>query len=256
MTTRGIHVTWHRRLLMIAVGASLVGHVAVLGVQALLSWWGGFSPELRRTKLIYDREPVQSTSEWTREESFQPQARLKALERSMTATIPSAIGGDRRAGGGQEHRLAFGTLTPELSSVSGVRDAAGGTWSGAWSDSSVWATAVDLTNIGAVAQGDPVLLSYFGAIREQIQRTANTEVRLSVSEVAAQAGTVYVGFVIRRNGELQSSAVMSERSKASPQLGKIALRIVQASSPFLPFPPSFNESSKAIIVPIEFTLGS
>ena len=35
------------------------------------------------------------------------------------------------------------------------------------------AAVVDLTNLTEAAQGDPVLLSYFGAIRERIQRSAN-----------------------------------------------------------------------------------
>jgi hypothetical protein len=241
--------TWEDKLLGIAIGVSLAVHAAVLGVQLLLYGLGLFSTADRRIKLIYDRKPIETASAWTKEEAFQPKARLKELSGPTTITVPGSSGGGAGFGGGRD--IVFGVSKP--ASSSGVEGELGSGWARTWSRNEVWATAVDLTDLTAASQGDPVLLSYFGAIREQIQRTANAKTWVLAENLAS--GTIYVGFVLERTGELRSASVVSERSLASPQLGKVALQIIQASSPFLPFPPSFKESSKAIIVPLEFALG-
>ncbi len=116
-----------------------------------------------------------------------------------------------------------------------------------------WAGAIDLTDLTTASQGNPVLYSYFGAIREQIQRTANG--RVWFPKEIADAGIIYVGFILDRSGAVQSVGVVYERSASSAVLQDAALRILQASSPFLPFPPSFQESAMAMVVPIEFALG-
>ena len=241
---------WHQRLLSIALTVSLAGHATVLGAQLLLRWAGVWSSSGRPAKLIYDREPVHSTSAWTREDTLQPQARLKELMRSMTVTIPSASGGALGAGMGRMD-LPLGMTTRELASAGTA--SLSSDWGGTWGGSGVWAKAADLTDVSAAAQGNPILLSYFGAIREQIQETANTQVWVPAG--APGAGIVYVGFVIGSTGDLQSATVMNERSTAPAQLCAVALNIVKASSPFLPFPPSFKEPSKAVVVPIEFAVG-
>ncbi len=241
-------LAWHRKLFWGAITLSLVGHVVFLSAQLLLAWWGVWGPMGSPAKLIYDREPIHSTSEWTQEEAARPQARMRELVRSITVTIPSA-GGGRVASGGE---VVLGMPKPEL--YAGFGETLSEGWSGAGGDSALWATAVDLTDLAVAAQGNPVLLSYFGAIREQIQRTANEAVWAPTQGLSA--GLVYVGFIIGKNGRLQSAAVMPERSTASPQLCAIALQLVQASSPFPPFPPSFQDPSKAVVVPIEFGVGS
>ncbi len=114
---------------------------------------------------------------------------------------------------------------------------------------SIWASAVDLTDLVSAAQGDPVLLSYYSVIREQIQRTANQR---SWAPGQAIEGVIYVGFLLHRTGEVESVTVLADRSTASPTLQQAALEIVKASGPFPAFPPSFQESSKNLLVPIEF----
>ena len=116
------------------------------------------------------------------------------------------------------------------------------------------AAVVDLTNLVEAAHGDPVLLSYFSAIREQIQRTANQQTWLT-SEVDAQ-GLVYVAFVLAASGRVHSVTVLGDRSAPSRLLHDIALKIIKTAGPFAPFPPSLGgESAKTVVVPLEFLRG-
>ena len=97
------------------------------------------------------------------------------------------------------------------------------------------------------------MLSYFSAIREQIQRAANRRTWLTGEQ---REGLVYVSFVLTSTGAVQEAAVVSGRSAASPDLRDVAVQIVKAASPFPPFPPSMGEPNKTIVVPLEFLLGS
>ncbi len=112
---------------------------------------------------------------------------------------------------------------------------------------------VDLTNLVEAAQGNPVLLSYFGAIREQIQRTANQHTWMTGQPVQ---GIVYIAFLLTSGGQVMSANIVTDRSVPSSSLQDIALQIVKASSPFRPFPPSMSDPSKTIVVPLEFLTGS
>ena len=114
-------------------------------------------------------------------------------------------------------------------------------------------SVVDLTNLVDAARGDPVLLSYFSAIREQIQQTANHRPWLSGESAE---GLVYISFVLNTNGAVERLAVVSDRSAPSSALRDIALNIVKTTAPFPPFPPSMTESQKTIVVPLEFLYGS
>jgi len=114
-------------------------------------------------------------------------------------------------------------------------------------------TVIDLTNLVAAAQGDPVLLSYFSAIREQIQKTANRRTWMTGE---ATEGIVYVSFVLDASGAVHSATVLPERSVPSRVLQEIALRIIKASGPFPAFPPSIQAPSKTVVVPLEFLLSS
>ena len=114
------------------------------------------------------------------------------------------------------------------------------------------APVVDLTNLVDAAQGNPVLLSYFSAIREQIQRTANRNTWMTGN---AGGGLIYVSFVLSATGQVQSASVLSDRSAPARPLQDVALRIIKASSPFPPFPPSIGDAAKTIVVPLEFLLG-
>lgn len=112
---------------------------------------------------------------------------------------------------------------------------------------------VDLTNLVEAAHGDPVLLSYFSAIREQIQKTANRQTWLTGETTE---GLIYVSFVLASTGQLYSAGILSDRSAPSRFLQEIALKIIKTSSPFPPFPPSLSEPSRTVVVPLEFLLGS
>jgi TonB family protein len=114
-------------------------------------------------------------------------------------------------------------------------------------------THVDLTDLVAASQGNPVLLSYFSAIREQIQRAANQQVWFTGLSLE---GVVYVTFILHAGGQIEGAAVLAEQSVRSEALRQIAVRIVQASAPFPPFPPSLREPKKLILVPLEFLLTS
>ena len=114
-------------------------------------------------------------------------------------------------------------------------------------------SVVDLTNLVDAARGDPVLLGYFGALREQIQRTANAHPWLSGE---SGEGLIYVSFRLSAGGAIQSADIVSDRSVASRALWNAALRIINTAAPFPPFPPSMmTESSKTIVVPLEFLVG-
>ena len=114
------------------------------------------------------------------------------------------------------------------------------------------AAIVDLTNLVEASRGDPVLLSYFGAIREQIQHTANEGAWLTG---ASTEGMVLVSFVLTSNGAIGAASIVPDRSAPSQALREIAVQIVKAAAPFPPFPPSMTEPSKTIFVPLEFLLG-
>jgi TonB family protein len=114
-------------------------------------------------------------------------------------------------------------------------------------------TIVDLTNLVEAAQGDPILLSYFSAIREKIQSTANKQTWMAGEQ---SQGLVYISFVLSDTGQVQSPQILTDRSESSRFLQEIALKIIRGSNPFPPFPPSLKESSRTVVVPLEFLLGS
>jgi len=112
---------------------------------------------------------------------------------------------------------------------------------------------VDLTNLTEASGGDPVLLTYFGTIRERIQQAANRRTWVTGEE---KEGLVYLSFVLTAGGSAQRAAVLTDRSVVSPSLQDTALRILEDAEPFPPFPPSMGDPSKTIVVPLEFLLGS
>lgn len=112
---------------------------------------------------------------------------------------------------------------------------------------------VDLTNLPEASHGNPVLLSYFSAIREQIQQAANHQPWLAAEPAQ---GLVYVSFLLVSSGLVKSVAVVPDRSIPSSTLRDTALRIVKSAGPFPPFPPSMAEPQKTIVVPLEFLIGS
>lgn len=115
------------------------------------------------------------------------------------------------------------------------------------------AAVVDLSNLVEASHGDPVLLSYFSAVRERIQRTANQQTWMSAE---ASEGIVYIAFLLTAQGQTMSPRALPERSVSSLRLQEIAVQIVAASGPFPPLPPSLQGAPKTIVVPLEFLRGS
>ncbi len=233
------------RFLSITMTISLAGHAVLLAFQLMNPSWGRSFHAMKPVRLIYEPESAHERSQWAQQELHQ--ARLKDLPEPTTT--PSE-GGMR--GTGYRPSAVGSDAASLMAQVKVGRSRAD--WSALAAPGGALQAAVDLANLAEASRGNPVLYSYFSAIREQIQQRANE--RAWLPEGVAVSGTVYIGFVITRTGAVQSAAVMEDRSVDSPVLQKVALRIIQASAPFPPFPPSFEDSSKAIMVPIEFAPGS
>ena len=111
---------------------------------------------------------------------------------------------------------------------------------------------IDLTNLIDAANGDPVLFSYYGVVREQIQYMAGAKTWLSGP---AEGGLVYVSFVVNEDGSLRGAAVVPERSVESRPLREAAVQIVLNAGPFPPPPPSMPAVPATLVVPLEFLVG-
>ncbi len=219
------------RPLLAAFGFSLACHLALLGFQAIRLDWLTRATHRKTLEVIYEYRATQ-------QEVQRLQSQLAKFDKHQ----PSSSG-----------LSAVPGMTTPTSQIR-IPDRAGASPSTFPSNTPTGREAVvDLTNLVEAAQGNPVLLSYFSAIREQIQRTANR--RSWLADESTQ-GLVYVSFVLTTTGHVQSVTVLSDRSIPSPALHDIALRIIKASSPFPPFPPSLADSSKTLIVPLEFLVSS
>lgn len=209
------------RPFLIAFSCSLVCHALLLGVRL-------FQPMASRSIPSQDARELIYTYQLAEEDHRRLQARVsELLERATTmghqeAPAPQIRIPDR----------APMTVAPSSPTHSPSR-----------------AAVVDLTNLAEAAQGDPVLLSYFSAIRQQIQQAANH--RRWLSGPTAE-GIVYVSFTLLSNGHVQFQDVLTARSVSSAHLQRIAMNIVASAGPFAPFPPSITEPSKTIVVPLEF----
>lgn len=214
------------RVFTIAFAISLGLHLVLLVGQFITLTWFTLSHPRPPLEVIYDYEIAQQELRQLRE-------RL-ARAKQTTASASSAPLGprtevripNRPLAGADAHLL---DLAPGRSSM------------------------IDLTNLVEASQGDPILLTYFSAIREQIQHAANRQTWL---EETTDQGLVYISFVLTSTGAIQDAVVVSERSVPRDVLRSAALRIVKAAAPFPPFPSSITEPTKLIVVPLEFLLGS
>mgnify|MGYP001576280835 CR=1 FL=1 len=111
------------------------------------------------------------------------------------------------------------------------------------------ATVIDLTDVAKAAGGDPILLSYFSVLREQIERTAHQD---AWGRGAREGGLVHVAFLLTSRGAVDAVRVVPERSSASAALQAAAIRIVTSAAPFPPFPPTQDDTSVLVIVPLDF----
>ena len=222
------------RPLALALGTSLVCHTILLGIALVRLRVGTPPSRAELLEVIYEAR--------VKEQELQGLQSQLADRRASTpvSTAPGSIQAP------SPHiriptRAAM-TVSPMLPSAGAVKHP----------DMSRPAV-VDLTNLVDAAQGDPVLLTYFSAIREQIQKTANRQTWLSGQSAE---GVIHVSFILNASGQVQSVAIVSDRSSSSRLLQEASLKIIKASAPFAPFPPSLSEPSKTVVVPLEFVLGS
>ena len=240
-------------LLLKMFGLSLALHIVVMGTQAVRAGKPQ-PPELRR--VLHLAKESRSMREEVR-----PKTELRRRIRAKLAdvAVPSVSSPRAVAAGVEPSQLPLPDLpqaarlgaTGPGAQTSGRR----GSGASAATRDATWASAIDLTNITAAADGDPVLLSYFSAIREQIQQAANGQ--SWVPEEAREEGVVYVAFVIASSGDIQSLSLAADRSTGSSVLQEAAVKIIQSAGPFPPLPPSFvaNSPSMTVSVPIEFVPG-
>ena len=239
------------RSLTAAFAISLVGHLSVAGFQLLRPHHGARPRPMRPVEIIYEHRAAEQELHRLQQQLASltnPSASLPGVQ----APAPQIRVPDRPIGG----MPSFGGMAGgDAGESPGQSSAALGAFSGtAGLGAMLRAPVVDLTNLVEAAQGNPVLLSYFSAIREQIQRTANRKTWNAGQP--GDEGLIYVSFVLNQNGDVQVVGVVADRSALSRHLQEIAVQIVKAAGPFPPFPPSIQDPMKTIVVPLEFLLGS
>ena len=216
------------RAFIIALNISLGLHLALLVVQFLPLGWLPHARPRGPMEVVYDYEVAKQELRHLQEE-------VTRATREAASSAPSPL----PSGGQPQIRIPD---RPVLALTRNLPDAL-----------PAYPVSIDLTNLTEAARGDPVLLSYFSAIREQIQQAANRRGWLSDEP---SKGLVYVSFVLNSNGVIRDASVISQRSAPSTTLQGVALRIIETAAPFPPFPPSISEPRKTIVVPLEFLLGS
>lgn len=232
--------------MFIAVVLSISVHLAFIGIW---TFKGAGRPlrQVERFKLVY-QEPVaykgQQSSLATRTQTASKRIVVPAPSNSRGAG--GSVGTPGSKGARSFDLIERGELAQRLSSPGSGEGGPGGAGGAGLS------TTVDLTDVTAAAQGDPVRLTYFSVIREQVQQTAD-EQAVNMQDPGG-GGTVYVTFVLDSSGQARSFGLMQNRTTAPPALCDIAMRLVNAASPFPAFPPSFKESNLTIWIPIEFAV--
>lgn len=232
---------WDRPFLFLAVSISCIVHALIVGISALRG--EGAFLRVGRTpapttpfKLVYQDDADDARSRWTAHTA-------QRLTRHIVIPGPSGLA-SRTLGGGGLDRMA------DVVSTAGFGGATGGAAGADALMAHGMGASIDLTDVMAAAQGDPVRLAYFLAIREQVQRTADAQDW--AASRTPDGGLAYVQFVIDRTGRIHAPAILPGRSQASVPLCNTAVQLVSASNPFPPFPPSFEESRLTVLLPIEF----
>lgn len=211
----------------LAFSISLGLHLFLI-VGQFISWQWSTPSRLRRAvEIIYDYEVA-------KQEVQQLQEQLARAKREATA-IPTSVSSGLRT----QIRIPD---RPSLAAMTSLGQT-----------TLAHASDIDLSNLTEASGGDPILLTYFSTIREHIEHSARRREWVSGE---AHEGMVYVTFVVAANGSLQKATIVADRSVESAALRGAALSILKDAAPFPPFPPSMPEASKAIVIPLEFLLGS
>ena len=211
------------RVFTIAFGVSLAAHLLFLLGQLLQFDWFTVRRDLGPIEVTYNYEMA-------REAAQEMRAQLSRAQRDAVGAPSPGTFGER-----MQIRIPD---RPQLASARDMETVIPNP-----------GTVIDLTDLVDASSGDPDLLSYFGAIRERIQRTANQQ-QFALEE--EQGGLIYVSFTLLSSGAIQDVSIVSERSAPGRTLREISVRIVRSSGPFPPFPPSMPEERKTIVVPLEF----
>jgi len=211
------------RVFAIAFSVSLAAHLLFLVGQLLQPQWFIVRRDLGPIEVVYNYEMA-------REAAQDMRAQLSRAQRdAVGAPAPGTFGERMQVRIPDRPQLAadrdMETIMPNPGAI------------------------IDLTDLVDAARGDPVLLSYFGAIRERIQYAANQQPWMLEGE---QGGLVYVSFVLLSSGIVQDVTIVGDRSAPGQKLREIALRIVRSAGRFPLFPPSMPEERKTIVVPLEF----
>ena len=230
------------RAFSIAFAVSLGLHLVLLLGQLLSLHWLNLSSSRTPIEVIYEHEAASRELERLQEHL------ARATQETIAVPSPPTV---------SEHAQVRIPDRPSLSDDRSLAAVATGrplTDDRALSEfvAATPPSVVDLTNLVDASRGNPVLLSYFSAIRDQIQQAANRTTWLSG---ASSEGLVYISFTLSASGAIQKVTVVSERSVAAQPLQEAAIRIVRAAAPFPPFPPSMAEPNKTVVVPLEFLLG-
>lgn len=251
------------RAMVVALCGSIGVHLLMLASRLGNMAWSGAAPvEPKPLRVVYERQALGPEAQVLRRvidqriehPASKPSAVMAKPQIRVPEHPPTALPG-LQPGAGTEDALTrqlpgggsgFGAGSGALGAGQSLPDF----MLGGFSTSPV----IDLTNLVAAAKGDPVLLSYFSVIREQIQKTANANTWMTGK--APGQGIVFLSFVLARDGQVRSAAVLGDRSVSSKPLQDIALTIVKSAGPFPPFPPSLSETFKTVVVPLEFLLGS
>lgn len=231
-----------------ALGISVVCHAVVIATQTVAGRPLVSKPMGRKPLEVIYEQPVADRRAQAQDTLADLNVRSAALPTLAVSSHRIQVGGglnellaDHVPGMGEgQGEMAFGR--PGAGAAALLND-----------PSPFHATVVDLSNLVEASRGDPVLLSYFSAVRERIQRTANQRTWMSAD---ASEGIVSVAFVLTAQGQAVSPRALPERSVSSPLLQEIAVKIVAASGPFPPLPPSLQGAAKTIVVPLEFLRGS
>lgn len=239
------------RLLTATIAVSLVGH-ALASILPLAPMPAPRVERARRLKLV-SKEPAQfpKRRSATSELKDTAQARLSTPPPALPAGFEPSGAVPPSAGGGIVVRPIVGWDATQAAGSRGAAAGAASSW--ASNPPRLSGGAIDLTNIQEAAGGNPVLLSYFGAVREQIQRVA--DIGAWPASIGSEAGVIYISFVIQPRGSLREAGVVAERSSSSRLLQDAALKLVTQAAPFPPIPPSYLQAAPemTILVPIEFS---
>ncbi len=245
---------------VICLAVSVIGHVALLALRwvSLPKWQLHDQPTDLR--VVYE-QPSATLELQALQERIQQATKSTSALPGVAAPTPQIRIPDRPMLGVPSARLGLAGLSeatapsPGSSGSSGAPGVegygAGTAGQGAGAGRSL---VIDLTNLAEAAQGDPVLLSYFGVIRDQIQRAANRNTWMTGTQ--KDQGIVFLSFVLTRKGRIDSVEVVPDRSVPSTTLHDIGITIIKSAGPFPPFPPSLSEPAKTVVVPLEFLWGT